>query len=72
MAEQGYPILRERNWAKARSRGEVLAEAERTNSTALWAIGLERVAAESDDPDAAVEAALNLSRLAWGCLNFCV
>ncbi len=64
MAAQGYPTLAERLWARTQSSVELLAEAERTGSTALWALGLERMAIESDDAELVAESALNLDRLA--------
>jgi len=64
MRVNGYPTTDEREWAQNRSAEAVLAEARRTGSPALWALGLSRKTREAETADEADMHARALYRVA--------
>lgn len=64
MAAQGYPTLRQREWASQRSAEQIINEAKRLNSAALWALGLEKKVQNAATPAEAQELSYSLARLA--------
>jgi hypothetical protein len=64
MADQGYPSLAQREWAKSQSAEEILAEARKTGVVALWVMGYERQVVDSESPEQVDELLLEMGRLA--------